>query len=551
MKATETWKTFSVFVSSTFKDMHAEREYLNNYVLKEVEEEISKYKIHLNIVDLRWGVNVAETDDEVEKEKLVIKVCLNEIKRCKPFFIGLIGNRYGWRPKNKIISSAIKNANEKVRDYKNLNKKSVTALEIEYGVLKDPSQISGSIFCFREIRNKENIPIEKLASYFDSEDSTLGKMQIIENENLLIELKNNIRTFLNGNNVEGHQILNYPLEWNSQTDKLDLGIKEWGERVKKALIKEIEKFIEKEDLKEPKDWINQEISLFNAFIERHTRNVSLANDKKNIKLFTGRKKSIKQLNGFISNSISSYKGKIIIGESGLGKSALLAEIFKRYSNKEDENNYLVLGYSANISAESSKVSTMLKIWITKMFSKMKSKSDEDEKVIKEIETNSLSDSINDEQEYLINKFIELLFTLSGEKTRILLFIDAIDYFEDTDCANYFTWLPTDLPENVKIICTSVEISRFKYKNYHHSLFEEFKLDYFNEAEAKEMFLKLCKLYHKDIPTETIDLVINREENDRRGISSPLWLNLCVNILLTLDSDDFEKLAEKSDKDKKK
>ncbi|MCD4705339.1 DUF4062 domain-containing protein, partial [bacterium] len=39
----DTWKTFSVFVSSTFKDMHAERDYLKNYTFKEIEEELKQY----------------------------------------------------------------------------------------------------------------------------------------------------------------------------------------------------------------------------------------------------------------------------------------------------------------------------------------------------------------------------------------------------------------------------------------------------------------------------------------------------------------------------
>jgi hypothetical protein len=42
-------------------------------------------------VDLRWGIT-----DEQKAEGQVLPICLAEIKRCRPYFIGLLGERYGW-----------------------------------------------------------------------------------------------------------------------------------------------------------------------------------------------------------------------------------------------------------------------------------------------------------------------------------------------------------------------------------------------------------------------------------------------------------------------
>ena len=42
-------------------------------------------------VDLRWGIT-----DEQKGE--VLPICLAEIERCRPYFIGLLGERYGWVP---------------------------------------------------------------------------------------------------------------------------------------------------------------------------------------------------------------------------------------------------------------------------------------------------------------------------------------------------------------------------------------------------------------------------------------------------------------------
>ena len=44
-------------------------------------------------LDLRWGV----TEEEAEREG-ALAVCLTEIERCRPFFVCLLGDRFGWVP---------------------------------------------------------------------------------------------------------------------------------------------------------------------------------------------------------------------------------------------------------------------------------------------------------------------------------------------------------------------------------------------------------------------------------------------------------------------
>jgi hypothetical protein len=75
----QAWKTIRVFISSTFRNMHAERDHLVRFVLPELRERCAKRRLHLVDVDLRWGV----TEEEAEQGK-VLEVCLNEIERCRP-----------------------------------------------------------------------------------------------------------------------------------------------------------------------------------------------------------------------------------------------------------------------------------------------------------------------------------------------------------------------------------------------------------------------------------------------------------------------------------
>ena len=51
-----TWNTIRIFISSTFRDMHAERDHLVKVVFPELRERCAKRRLHLIDVDLRWGI---------------------------------------------------------------------------------------------------------------------------------------------------------------------------------------------------------------------------------------------------------------------------------------------------------------------------------------------------------------------------------------------------------------------------------------------------------------------------------------------------------------
>ncbi len=51
----KTLKTVRIFVSSIFRDMHVERDYLIKVVFPELQKHCAKRKLHLIDIDLRWG----------------------------------------------------------------------------------------------------------------------------------------------------------------------------------------------------------------------------------------------------------------------------------------------------------------------------------------------------------------------------------------------------------------------------------------------------------------------------------------------------------------
>ncbi|MGJ7917763.1 tetratricopeptide repeat protein [Massilia sp. LXY-6] len=129
-----------VFLSSTFKDMEEERNFLLTNVFPRLRRICDERQVVFTEIDLRWGVS-----EESCRDGRTVEICLEEIDRCReypPFFIGILGERYGWTPERyelekfwtersaspytQVIASAIENGI------------SATELEMQHGFMTDP-----------------------------------------------------------------------------------------------------------------------------------------------------------------------------------------------------------------------------------------------------------------------------------------------------------------------------------------------------------------------------------------------------------------------------
>jgi hypothetical protein len=91
-------RTFRIFVSSTFRDLRAEREALQRFVFPRLRELCAERGARFQAIDLRWGVS-----EEAALDQQTVPICVAEIKRCqeltpRPNFVVLLGDRHGWRP---------------------------------------------------------------------------------------------------------------------------------------------------------------------------------------------------------------------------------------------------------------------------------------------------------------------------------------------------------------------------------------------------------------------------------------------------------------------
>jgi nephrocystin-3 len=146
-----------IFVSSTFHDLQEEREYLVKKVFPEIRQLCRERGVEFTEIDLRWGL----TEEEATHGK-IIRTCLEEIDRCRPYFIGIIGDRYGWSPKFHDVQKD----GELIRKYPwiedmSAESASIIDMEFEYAVLQNPSQAYGSYFYFRKNNSQEKHPDAK------------------------------------------------------------------------------------------------------------------------------------------------------------------------------------------------------------------------------------------------------------------------------------------------------------------------------------------------------------------------------------------------------
>ena len=155
-----------VFLSSTFVDMQKERDYLVKKIFPSIKAECRRRGVDFVALDLRWGIN-----EETARSGRVVEICMDEIVRSRPFFIGLIGGRYGWIPQegDDAITEKLMAKYPWIRDCVS-QRLSITEMEMQFGVLANPEPINAFFFQkdeiaiprkFRDKRGTE--PSEKLA----------------------------------------------------------------------------------------------------------------------------------------------------------------------------------------------------------------------------------------------------------------------------------------------------------------------------------------------------------------------------------------------------
>ena len=550
-------RTFRVFVSSTFSDLKAERNALQEKVFPRLKELCTQHGCRFQAIDLRWGVS-----EEAALDQQAMKICLGEVARCqelspRPNFIVLLGDRYGWQPgpyeipaveydaiirhvrreekdllstwyrrddnavppvydlqpregvyedfnqwepEEKKLLSILRKGVEKLNldeDARIKYVSSATEQEIYKGALNAPDA-KEHVFCF--LRSIQHLPPDQTAKDFIDLDND-GK-QDKESHERLLNLKERLLKELPGN---VHEYTNCNWTGNGITiDHLDKLCEDVYAELSGIITQEISTLKQVEPLE-------QEIASHRAFAEERSRN------------FIGREEIIKKILAYVQDE--SKAPLAIFGQGGSGKSALMAHVSKRIA----EENQTAIVISRFIGATSAS---------TNIFSLLESLCRQMARAYGQAEEN-----IPTEFKELVEYFKNKLATSSKEKPLILL-LDALDQLTDAENAKQLMWLPYDLPENVKIIVSALEPSL---------CFDQLKRRYSEDQIVKVGLMEPNEGNHL-LALWLSESMRTLQENQRihlleryKGCSLPLYIKLAFEEAKTWKSYDVEK-AEISGQD---
>ena len=155
-----------LFVSSTFRDMQGEREYLVKKIFPEIRGLCRRRGVVFTEIDLRWGL----TEEEGALGR-VIRTCLEEVDKCRPYFVGIIGDRYGWVPEYyEVMMDPDLVARYPWVEEAVLEGTSVTEMEFTHGVFSkdhDPNENRAAFFYHRKSDPSVSDADEKLGQLIE------------------------------------------------------------------------------------------------------------------------------------------------------------------------------------------------------------------------------------------------------------------------------------------------------------------------------------------------------------------------------------------------
>jgi len=459
-KTPDTDREVRVFVSSTFKDMMKERDYLIKEVFPEIRHRCYQRGIEFTEIDLRWGV----TEKQAQQGK-VIEVCLKEIDRCRPFFIGIVGERYGWTPK----SNEYEKHKKILEDYpwiKDDIKKglSITEIETQYGALRNPSLSENAQFYIRRPGTSQRV-IKDISS-------SKNDKRTLKLKSLLLNQKQ------------------FPVNKFRNTEEL-------RELILKNLWGAIEKSFPSLITPDPLEQIRIE----------HTSFL-----RSRLRVYIGGQKYINKLNTFVKSKEPTL---IITGESGLGKSALLANFITQYQ-KENPDTYILYHFTGGTPDSTDYIQIIRRIM-------------EELKLRFEIK-----DEIPNEPGELIKSFPHFL-AQTGRDGKWILVLDALNHLENINKAHLLNWIPDYFPPFVRVIFSSLPGNMFsilKKRRY-----KELNIKPLSIKERKTLTKKYLNQFGKSLPEKTINIITKA-----KGFQNPLLLRTFLDEIRVFG--EYERLEER-------
>ena len=379
-------RVLRVFVSSTFRDMQEDRDYLVKFVFPQLRKLCESRGVTWGEVDLRWGI----TDEEAAEGK-VLPLCLEEIQRCRPYFIGLLGERYGWVPNPEEIPVDLVERQPWLKDHR---EHSVTELEIIHGVLREEKMHLQAFFYFRDPKYVTHIPEENRHNFTTEDAKSAVKLK---------QLKQRLRAACNEEVCELRE---------SYCNPKQLG--DW-------ILEDFNRLID--DLypnDEQPGELDREAAGHEAFARTRAG------------VYIGRQDYFDRLDAHVSDD---GRPLAVCGDSGIGKSALLANWFLHFQSQQPDAFTLIhfIGSTAD-SADAPRLMQRIMLELKRFF--------------------KLPDDVPSMPDQIRDVFPQWLDKVAG-RGRIVIVLDALNQLDDRDHAPELGWLPAVLPPNIRLIVSTL------------------------------------------------------------------------------------------------
>ena len=480
-----------VFISSTFRDMMKERDLLVKEIFPALRRKCAKRFVTFTEVDLRWGI----TEDQAN-EGQVLPLCLAEIQRCRPYFLGLLGERYGWIPES-IRPEVIEREpwlTEHVRE-----RTSVTELEILHGVLNDPAMKGLAFFYFRDpayvidpsltARQRLDMLERNIATDVKAYGEAEATRRTQERKGKLAALKQRIRD-----------------------SKLPL-MEPYAnpEALAKLVHDHLDKLID--DLY-PEAAVPDPLTQERRTHEAHAKNKLIACIDRPIHRAA--------LDAFADLGDNAGKGLVITGESGGGKTALLAA-WARTWQQANQNDFLFQHYFG-ATPDSSSTEGFLRRLLGELKQRFR-----------------IADPIPADPKDL-REALPLWLAQVPSHTQMLLVLDGLNQIQGSDTDRHLNFLPRQLPRHITVVASALPgpaLDALRQRGW-----TEHDLPRATEAEVDAMVGEYFQLLgrHVDEQGHPIQTPLRRQLVAAPGAKNPLFLRTVLEELRQFG--DFDTLPQR-------
>lgn len=472
----------NIFVSSTFKDMQAERDIIRQKVFPAINKAAGCHNDHIEFCDLRWGIDTLNQNEQEASIK-IMNVCLNELGRSDDLMVVLLGDRYGWIPGAGYL--------QKLQETQNITSKiecmSATAFEIEHGVFHRNKR---ALVYFRKI---EDVGETGIPDFYFERNS--------ENKKYLEELKERLR------NSPNCKVQEYPVHFNDgRIQQYDLDM--FAER----LIKDLEsEFVGEWGEFDRLSDFDREQEIQWGFIKRKAKGFCARKEETDLLMKTFRSWSVRL------NPEKHEKTPVhyIIGPSGIGKSTILSEIAMRLHRE----GWDVLPFIGGLTSESSDASRVLCNLIYYIEGQL---------------------GIEHQVRYGANKtsvlkLQERLIEVAGQYVQnhdpLIVVIDALDQFYPDENMKNLSFCPQKLNGNVRFIITCTPEIRTGSA-------DKTVLKTLKREDRLLTVYGVLNHRHKEMPEEVISQLLKC-----KGTENPLYISMVMDRLMLMDQQDYKKINE--------